>query len=85
MVEWHDIPKSKVYGVPIERAVFHRKWTFRLKNKVNYRNTSKISVPTEHFDQFVYENLPIAREILSMFELGRKPSQVILSVFFDRK
>ena len=29
--------------------------------------------------------MPIAREILSMFELGRKPSQVILVLFFHRK
>ena len=29
--------------------------------------------------------MPIARELLSMFELGRKPSQVILVVFLDRK
>ena len=29
--------------------------------------------------------MPIKREILSMFELGRKTSQVILGVFLDRK
>ena len=29
--------------------------------------------------------MPIAREILSMFELGRKPSQVILVLFLHRK
>ena len=29
--------------------------------------------------------MPIAREILSTFELGRKASQVILVVFLDRK
>ena len=29
--------------------------------------------------------MPIEREILSMFELGRKPSQVILVVFFLSK
>ena len=29
--------------------------------------------------------MPIAREILSMFELGRKPSQVILVPFLHRK
>ena len=29
--------------------------------------------------------MPIGRYILSMFELGRKPSQVILVVFLDQK
>ena len=29
--------------------------------------------------------MPIAREILSMFELGRKASQAILVVFLDHK
>ena len=29
--------------------------------------------------------MPIAREILDMLELGRKPSQVSLVVFLDRK
>ena len=29
--------------------------------------------------------MPIAREILNMLELGRKPSRVTLVVFLDRK
>ena len=29
--------------------------------------------------------MPIAREILNMFELGRKPSEVILVVFLVQK
>ena len=35
LVEWYHIPLSKVYSVPTERYFYHRKWTFRLKNKVN--------------------------------------------------
>ena len=90
LVEWHDIPKSKVpvYGVPIERSFYHRKWTFRLKNKVNDQKPSKyIENKYSHrtFPPILIGNLPIAREILSMFELGRKPSQVILGVFFYQK
>ena len=29
--------------------------------------------------------MPIAKEILDMLEIGRKPSQIILVVFLDRK
>ena len=42
LVEWHDIPKSKVYGVPIERSFYHRKWTFGLYNKVNDQKNIEI-------------------------------------------
>ena len=51
----------QVYGVPTERTFNHLKWTFRLKNKVNGQKIIGIQ-----------ENLPIAREILNMFEVGRK-------------
>ena len=44
-----------------------------------------MGVPTGPCDYFLKENVPIEREILSMFELGRKPFQVILVVFLDRK
>ena len=44
-----------------------------------------MGVPTVPCDYFLWENVPIEREILSMFELGRKPSQVILVVLLDRK
>ena len=41
-VKWHHIPLSKVYGVPTEKYFYHRKWTFRLKNKVNCQKIIEI-------------------------------------------
>ena len=51
------IGNNRSYMVfPFWRYFYHRKCTFRLKEKVNVkknqRNTSEIGVPTEHFDQF---------------------------------
>ena len=59
LVEWHHKPLSKVNGVPIERTFYHRKWTLRPKDKAHCQKIikiikihKKISVPTEHSDQF---------------------------------
>ena len=75
---------------PLRDYFYHRKWTYRLKNIANGQEIIEIhkkekSVITEHFDQFKLDKMPITREILSKFQLGRKASQVILVVFLDRK
>ena len=71
------------------KPVFWWNMGFRLNNKVNdKKKTSKyIENKCSHraFRPILIGKPANAREILSMFELGRKPSQVILGVFFDRK
>ena len=43
LVEWHDIPSSKVYGVPIIRSFFHRKWTLK---PIFYQNAKLLALGT---------------------------------------
>ena len=48
LVKWHHIPLLKVithiYGVPTELSCYHRKWTFRLINKVYGKKKSSKSI-----------------------------------------